>query len=138
MEQFLLKEGNITILGQKTEFIGDMEFSDNLIITGKFNGQIKATGNLKIEKTAECKVSKIEVESLCVAGKVTGDIEAKSKLDIVTGGKITGDISTTRLRVDDNVELHGQVTMLDIPPDVDIFSVTAKEYKQACLANKEQ
>ena len=42
----------LTVFGAETEFDGVLEFSDDLIITGKFTGRINATGNLEIEKNA--------------------------------------------------------------------------------------
>ena len=47
---------NLTVFGQETEFDGELEFTDNLVITGKFSGKINATGNLEIDKTALCNV----------------------------------------------------------------------------------
>ena len=66
-----------------------------------------------------------------------GNVKGNDKLfpiEIVSGSRVVGDISTLRLRIVDNVDFHGQVTMLEAAPDVDIFSVTANEYKQACAA----
>ncbi|MBE6344193.1 MAG: polymer-forming cytoskeletal protein [Spirochaetaceae bacterium] len=138
MYSFTMKNGNVTVLGQETEFSGELEFTDNLVITGKFEGKINATGNLKIGKTGICKVSKMTADSILVAGSVTGDIEAKSKVEMCSGSKITGDVASVRLRIDDDVDFHGQVTMLDALPDVDLFSLSASEYKQACLAKEQQ
>ncbi len=137
MYSFNMKEGNVTVLGQKTEFVGDLEFSDNLVITGKFEGKIQSSGNLKIDKTGRCQVSKIEADSIFVAGSVTGDLNASSKIEIASGSRVVGDICALRLRIDDNVDFHGQVTMLDAVPDVDIFSLTAAEYKKACATFRE-
>ena len=137
MYSFNMKEGNVTVLGQKTEFIGDLEFSDNLVITGKFEGKIESSGNLKIDKAAHCQVTKIAADSILVAGEVVGDLHAASKIEIASGSRVVGDISALRLRIDDNVDFHGQVTMLDAAPDVDIFSLTAAEYKKACTTFRE-
>lgn len=137
MYSFNMKEGNVTVLGQKTEFVGDLEFSDNLVITGRFEGKIESSGNLKIDKTARCQVSRITADSIFVAGEVDGDLIANSKIEIASGSRVVGDIFALRLRIDDNVDFHGQVTMLDAAPDVDLFSLTAAEYKKACSAFKE-
>ena len=137
MYSFNMKEGNVTVLGQKTEFIGELEFTDNLVITGKFDGKIESSGNLKIDKTAHCQVSKIVADSILVSGGVEGDLCATSKIEIASGSRVVGDISTLRLRIDDNVDFHGQVTMLEASPDVDIFSLTAAEYKKACTTFSE-
>ena len=137
MYSFNMKDGNVTVLGQKTEFVGELEFSDNLVITGTFEGSIQSSGNLRIDKTAQCKVSQIAADSIFVAGAVTGDLKAASKLEIASGSRVVGDVSALRLRIDDNVDFHGQVTMLEASPDVDIFSLTAAEYKKACTTYRE-
>ena len=58
----------LTIFGPETEFDGVLEFSDDLIITGKFNGRIKATGNLEIAKGAVCTVEKMTAKSIVISG----------------------------------------------------------------------
>ena len=57
----------LTVFGSETEFDGVLEFSDDLIITGRFNGTINATGNLEISKDALCTVDSINVKSLIAA-----------------------------------------------------------------------
>ena len=49
------------------------------------------------------------------------------------GSKVSGDVSTARLRIAENVDFDGQVTMLDEIPSVDLFSVASREYKQALV-----
>ncbi len=124
---------NITVLGQETEFDGVIEFTDNLVITGKFNGTIKATGDLEIEKTAICKVDTINANSLVISGKVTGNMHVPERVEMCSGSKVSGDVVTSRIRIADNVEFDGQVTMLDSVPDVDLFSVASAEYKKAMV-----
>lgn len=124
---------NITVLGQETEFDGVIEFTDNLVITGKFNGTINATGDLEIEKTAICNVDTINANSLVISGKVAGSINAPERVEMCSGSKVSGDVVTSRIRIADNVEFDGQVTMLDSVPDVDLFSVASSEYKKAMV-----
>ncbi|AEE17323.1 bactofilin family protein [Treponema brennaborense] len=132
---FDMKNGNVTVFGQETEFNGVLEFTDNLVITGKFDGTIKATGNLEIDKTAVCTVTVMAADSILVAGTVTGNLEAASRVEMRSGSKITGDVTTLRLRIADNVNFHGQVTMLDALPETDIFSAAPAEYKQSCISH---
>ncbi|MDE5581425.1 MAG: polymer-forming cytoskeletal protein [Treponemataceae bacterium] len=121
---------NITILGSDTEFDGVLEFTDNLKISGKFNGTIKSSGNLEIDKTAVCTVDKISAGSVVVSGTVRGDILADERIEMCNGSKVMGNIETARLRIADNVEFDGQVSMLGKEPDVDLFSVASAEYKR--------
>ena len=124
---------NETIFGQETEFEGNLTFSDSLVITGKFNGNINATGNLEIEKTAVCNVDKMTAGAIIVSGRVNGNIEASKSVELCKGSKVKGDITTPELRIADNVEFEGSVNMLDEIPDTDIFSISSDEYKKSLV-----
>lgn len=132
------KDENVTVFGKETEFDGTLEFTDNLIITGKFNGTIKATGSLEIEKSAVCNVDKMSAESIVVSGDITGNIEAKERVELCNGSKVKGDIRTARLRIGDDVEFEGQISMIDEVPDVDIFSVASTEFKNALIMKSDE
>lgn len=122
--------GNITVLGEETCFEGYLEFTDSLVVTGKFDGTIKSEGKLEIAKTAECEVDEMSASSIMIAGSVKGNINARDRLEIRSGSKITGDIKTRKLRIAENVEYQGAVTMLEDAQDVDVFSVSTSEFKE--------
>ncbi|MBR4248134.1 MAG: polymer-forming cytoskeletal protein [Treponema sp.] len=124
---------NETIFGQETEFEGNLTFSDSLVITGKFNGNINATGDLEIEKSAVCNVDKMTASTVVVSGRVNGNIEASKSVELCKGSKVKGDITTPELRIADNVEFEGSVNMLDEIPDTDIFSISSDEYKKSLV-----
>ncbi|MBR1402684.1 MAG: polymer-forming cytoskeletal protein [Treponema sp.] len=124
---------NVTVLGQETEFDGVLEFTDSLVITGKFNGEIKATGELEIEKGAICSVKKMTAHSIVISGTVTGDIEASERVEMCTGSVVRGDVKTARIRIAEDVEFEGQISMIDEEPDVNLFSVASAEYKNALV-----
>lgn len=123
----------LTVFGPETEFDGVLESSDDLIITGKFNGRIKATGNLEIAKDAVCMVEKISAKSIVISGTVTGNLESSERVEICSGGSVTGDITTARIRIESNVNFEGKVTMLEKVPEENLFSVASSEYKSAMV-----
>jgi cytoskeletal protein CcmA (bactofilin family) len=108
------------------------------VITGKFSGTIKSGGNLEIAKTAVCSVDTLESESVVIAGVVEGNIKAPERVEMQKGCKITGDVITGRLRIADDVDFHGQVTMIDRDREIskDIFDLSPEEYKKL-LSNME-
>lgn len=132
------ENGNLTVFGQETEFDGILEFTDSLVITGKFHGTIKATGDLEIDRSAVCDVDVMNAESIVVSGKVTGRIEASERVELCSGSQVKGDIKTARIRISDNVEFEGQVSMLSEVPDIDIFSVASAEYKDALIKKTDE
>lgn len=137
-DRYESEKKNITVFGTETEFDGVLEFRDRLVITGKFTGNIYApTGDLEIAKNAECNVKQIDVNSIIISGNVSGNVNAKERIEICSGSRVFSDITTSRLRIANNVDFNGQVTMLEDEPEVDLFSVASKEYKQA-LVTKNQ
>lgn len=116
------QELSTTVLGKETIFIGDLEFTDNLCIQGKFEGTIDAKGSLIIDKSAECKVDHISASSITVDGKVLGNINAADKLEMKTGSEVRGNIKTSKLRIADGVLFEGQVEMIRPNVDFDIFT----------------
>ena len=138
-EKVVNEKRNITVFGEETEFDGVLEFSDRLVITGKFSGKINAaSGDLEIAKNAACKVSTIDANSIIVAGgEVQGDMNAAERVEICSGSKVTGNITTARIRIANNVEFSGDVNMLEKEPNVDLFSVASSEYKQAMIIHSD-
>ena len=58
-------------------------------------------------------------------------INGSKSVELCNGSCVTGDIHTSRIRIADNVEFEGEVSMIE--GDVDIFSVASSEYKNALL-----
>ena len=123
----------LTVFGTETEFEGILEFTDDLVIAGKFHGKITATGNLEIARTAHCAVEKISAHSIIISGSVTGDIEAENSVELCKGGALTGNITTPRIRIDSHTEFDGQITMLEKMPETNLFASSSKEYKEAMV-----
>lgn len=137
-EKKLSEKKNITVFGAETEFDGVLEFSDRLVITGKFNGKIIApSGDLQIAKNASCTVEKMTVNSLVVFGKLSGEINATERVEICSGSEVKSDISTSRIRIANKVEYSGQITMLENEPNVDLFSVSSDDFKQAMIIHSD-
>lgn len=129
---------NLTVFGAETEFNGTLEFTDSLIITGKFSGTIKATGSLEIEKNAECRVDVMDAGSIVVSGFVSGDINASDRVELCNGSRVRGNISAARIRIADNVDFEGSVSMLEEEPSTDIFETASQEYRQSLIMKTDE
>jgi len=137
-EKAEVEKRNITIFGEETEFDGVLEFSDRLVITGKFNGKIIApSGDLAIDKNAVCTVDTIDANSIVISGNIKGNMNAVERVEICSGSVVNGNISTARIRIANNVDFSGEVSMLENEPEVDLFSVASNEYKQAMIIHSD-
>lgn len=124
---------NLTVFGSDTEFDGVLEFTDSVVITGKFHGTINASGNLEIEKNAICNVDNMKAQSVVISGQVTGNVEGKERIELCSGSKVKGDLTSARLRIADNVEFDGKVSMIDEIPSTGIFAVGSQEFKNSLV-----
>ena len=129
---------NLTVFGQETEFDGILEFTDSLVITGKFRGEIRATGDLEIEKGAVCNVEKMTANSIVISGSDTGDVDAPERVEMCSGSLVRGDVKTARIRIAEDVDFEGQVSMLEKESEINLFSVASDEYKNALVLKSDE
>ena len=119
-----------TTLGRETEFNGVMRFQDSLKIDGAFSGEILSSGFLYIEQGASV-TANIRVGSVVVGGTVHGNIEATEKLEMLSSGKVYGNIRTAKLKIADGVVFEGKCEMIKNPQAINIFSGPVEQLKKS-------
>jgi len=119
-----------TTLGKETSFNGVLRFKESLKIDGNFEGQIESPGFLYVENGATVKAD-IKVGSVVVGGVVRGNIEASERLEMLTTGKVFGNIRTAKLNIADGVVFEGKCEMIKNPDKLDIFSASVGTLKKA-------
>ena len=133
------KEVSVVTLGRQTSFQGLMKFNETVRVQGKFKGTIEAAGTLIVDKDAEVNADYIIVNSLTVYGTVVGNVHAIDKVDMMSGAKVTGDVTAVRIRIADGVLFEGQCSMSNIDKEVEIFSRPSEEIKADLIrTGKEQ
>jgi cytoskeletal protein CcmA (bactofilin family) len=100
-------ENPYTTLGKDTEFEGTLRFKEALKIEGKFNGDISSEGHLIIGKTGEV-TAEINVGSIIVEGKITGNIIANDLVELRSSAELRGDITAAKLKIEEGVLFVGR------------------------------
>ena len=119
-----------TTLGRETDFSGTMRFRDSLRIEGKFTGEIVSPGFLYIDEGAVVHAN-IRVSSIVVGGIVYGNIEASGKLEMLSSGRVFGDVKTAKLKIADGVVYEGRCEMIKSPEKINVFSAKPDEIKKS-------
>ena len=122
-------KANIVVLGKSTSFTGILRFETALRIQGNFRGTIEAKGDLIVDKDAVVDADHITVNSLTVYGKISGTVQAANKVDMMSGAKVHGDVSASKLRIADGVLFEGRCKMTNVEKDVEIFHRPVEEIK---------
>jgi len=94
-------------LNSDVEVKGTLKFSGDLTFDGKLEGDINSEGTLNLGDNAVIKGT-IDVGSIVVRGKITGNIIAKEKIDIKAKTELFGDIRAAKLVIEEGVTFVGK------------------------------
>jgi len=123
------EKGETVVLGKTTGFTGLLKFKTTLRIQGSFRGTIEAEGDLIVDKEAVVEADHITVSSLTVFGSISGTVHALNKVDMMSGAKVHGDVTASKLRIADGVLFEGKCKMTNIDKDIEIFHRPTEEIK---------
>lgn len=103
--------GEITaLLGKGSEFEGKLSFTGMVRLDGNFSGEIFSEGQLIIGEEA-CIKAEINVDNVVICGEVEGNVHAKSRVELRSPGRLTGDIKTDVLVIEEGVTFDGTCQM---------------------------
>jgi cytoskeletal protein CcmA (bactofilin family) len=97
-------------LGKQTVFEGKMTFEGVFRLDGKFAGEIFESGTLIVGETATIK-GKVGLNTIVINGLVEGEINAKTRIEIHSTGKVYGNLSTPTLTINEGGIFEGHCKM---------------------------
>ena len=97
-------------LGKGTRITGKLNFEGTVRIEGEVEGEINAQDTLTIGEGALVK-AKIVGTSVVVQGQVTGDVTARTRLELRAPSKVVGNINTPNLVIQEGAVFEGQCAM---------------------------
>jgi len=103
----LINESKIdTVLAEDLSFEGEVSFTKELMIKGRFNGKIQACGVLHIGPQADVE-AEIEAAEVYVRGRVKGSIKASSRVELQDDAEVHGDITAPKIVMDTGCRFDG-------------------------------
>ena len=97
-------------IDRDTEMTGDIKFSDSFRIDGTFKGKI-LSGNTLIVGEGGIVEADVDVANISVNGVVKGTLKASERVEIYSLGRVTGEIITPKLIVEDGAFFQGSCQM---------------------------
>ena len=121
------KGGKIeSVLGPGAHYKGTLTGSAGVRIEGAFDGTITLKGLLVIAEGAKV-TAEIQASAVSVGGSVKGNITA-GKVEILSTGRVWGDLVTSAFATEEGSFLRGQVTMQDeVPPPAGVEATQPHE-----------
>lgn len=110
LKDVTMSEDNTTILKEDASFEGKLIFEGNVLVCGKFKGEIFSAGELVVGKTGYLEGS-VEIGSINIKGEVKGNIKAKQKIVINAPAAVRGDIAAPSLIIEEGAVFEGNCSM---------------------------
>ena len=95
------------VLNSDVEIRGTLKFAGELTFDGKVEGDINSDGVLNLGDNANIKGT-IDVGSVVVRGKITGNVIAKDKIELKAKTELFGDVRAAKLVIEEGVTFVGK------------------------------
>ena len=99
-----------TIIDTGDVFTGTLKGIGLIRIDGELEGSIETKEMLVIGKTGKVKAD-IKAREVIIGGILIGNINSQEKITIETGAKVSGDINTSIIRIEQGAFYEGKCTM---------------------------
>jgi cytoskeletal protein CcmA (bactofilin family) len=99
-----------TILAEDIDFEGELTFRRPLMIKGRFRGKVDSPSDLYIGEGAEVEAT-IKASKVSSKGRVTGDIFARSRVELFSSARVHGDVETPDLVMESGCVFDGNCRM---------------------------
>lgn len=101
---------DLTVLGRGARLEGDFVISGSIRIDGVFKGKIAAEGGVTLSPGSDVEAH-VEGENVTVAGRLRGNVVAKHRAELASGGRLEGDVRSAALVVVQGAVFNGRSVM---------------------------
>jgi cytoskeletal protein CcmA (bactofilin family) len=99
-----------SILGEDTNWKGELTGSGGVRIEGLFEGRIDLKGMIIIDRKGRLESDLVKADTVIVGGSVRSDIQA-TRVEIRSTGRVWGDVTTVRFSTEEGAYLRGKIQM---------------------------
>ena len=100
------------VLGKTSNLQGTLKGSGVARMDGTFEGNVDVEGDLFVGTNADL-VAEIKVQNITVSGKITGNIVAQNKVELLSTAKVTGDIVAKNIVIEEGARFTGRSQSLE-------------------------
>jgi len=120
-----VEEQSNSVIGHDNVFSGELRSDGLLRIDGDYKGVIRGHGVVVVGQRGRIQ-GDIYARKVRVGGKVKGNIYALERVDILSTGKVIGDVYTKRCQLEEGMNFTGRGNIL---PDQKLEEIFDREVK---------
>lgn len=99
-----------TVIGEKSNFKGNLTLSNSIEIKGNFEGDIKTDEDVIIHETGKIKTN-VKARNVLIEGRLEGNIEAKRSITIKSKAYVRGDLKSPDLQVQRGADVQCKIVI---------------------------
>lgn len=99
-----------TVVGAKTRFVGEITGDEDILIHGRFEGNIKVHRKVTVAAAGEMK-GDIHGRSVVIGGRVHGQIRAEERAELLASASVQGNVNAPKVVIAEGAQLQGNVAM---------------------------
>lgn len=104
---------SLTVIGRAMVIRGDIVSRESLLVDGQVEGTLELP-NSRLVIGANARVgADARAREIEVLGTVAGDLEASKKITIRKGGRLTGDLRTPGIVIEEGAFFKGKIEIVD-------------------------
>ena len=98
------------VVDEKTEITGNLKSSGNVLIEGRFHGEVEASETVWVEQGAQSE-GQLRASDAVISGAVDGQIDCRRRLQIAATAVVNGEIKTPILVIEDGATVNCRFSM---------------------------
>jgi len=99
-----------TFIGPNISIDGTITGNEPIVVEGTVRGQINLQSDLRVGTKARVE-AKVHARNVTVEGKLTGDISADDRVELVASATVDGNIKAPKIIVAEGAKFRGSVDM---------------------------
>jgi cytoskeletal protein CcmA (bactofilin family) len=103
------KEAKESVIASGLTIDGKIEGAGHVRMAGRFKGDVNVDGDLTIDPGAKITGS-VRAETVTIGGELEGNIEGASRVELLAGGVLNGDLKAGSLTVASGSRMRGNVS----------------------------
>jgi cytoskeletal protein CcmA (bactofilin family) len=104
-----------TFIGTNLTIDGTVSGSEPVLIEGTVRGKINLSGDLRIGTKGRVEAT-VHAKNVTIEGKLTGDVSADDKVELVASATVDGNIKAPKIVVTEGAKFRGSVDMGSAKP----------------------
>jgi cytoskeletal protein CcmA (bactofilin family) len=102
----------MTLIGEEAFFHGALAVKGSLRVEGVFEGDISDAVDVEVGAHGRI-VGNVAAETVVVAGEIVGNVVASRSIELLSSARLTGDLRTQKLRIDEGASFDGASAMTE-------------------------